>query len=256
MKNEQSGYTIPELLVTMLVTAFFVELIMVFTFGYWKYGLTQEADLDTLTTRLNAGDVLRENIGQSSGLINQNSIPDSNTLNPDLAFPSNEYWETLHAIPGNKPVGTSGTTPLLYFKRFAQDSSGAFLMNGTQPFEDEYVLYTNGATKQLLLRSLANSASNNRLKSSCPPANATPSCPADKLVADDLNSVDVRYFSRAGNLIDFTSIYDSTINQYIGPDFATAEVIEFSLNLTKKPVFQKTETVINSTIIRIALRNT
>ena len=252
---DDSGYTLPELIVSMIMTAFFVALIMVFTFGYWRFGYMHEADLDTLTTRLNAGDTLREYIGQSSGLINQNSIPDSNTDNPDVDYPSNNYWVTIHAIPGNKLVGTTTTTPLLYFKRFTQNTSGDFIMNGSQPFEDEYILYTDGLTRQLRLRTLANNVANNKARTSCPPASVTASCPADRVVAGDLKSIDIRYFSRAGNLIDYTSIFDTNTNQFIGPDFTTVEVVEFTLNLTKKPLLQKTESTQNSTIIRIALRN-
>lgn len=256
MKLNQSGYTIPELIVSMIITAFFVELIMVFTFGYWRFGYMHEADLDTLTTRLNAGDVLREYIGQSSGLINQNSIPDTHTNNPDSAYPSQYYWLPIHAIPGNKLVGTTTTTPLLYFRRYTQNTSGNFVMNGTQPYEDEYILYTNGSTRQLLLRTLASTVANNKAKTSCPPAIASVSCPADRVVASDLKSIDIRYFSRAGNLIDYTSIFDTNTNSYIGPDFTAVEVVEFTLNLTKKPLLQTTESTQNSTIIRIALRNT
>ena len=56
MKINQSGYTLPEVLVALILTGFFVGLIMTFTFSYWRYGASQEADMDTLTTRLNAGD--------------------------------------------------------------------------------------------------------------------------------------------------------------------------------------------------------
>jgi hypothetical protein len=65
----------------------------------------------------------------------------------------------------------------------------------------------------------------------------------------------MRYFSRTGNTIDYTSIWDGTINSYIGPDFTAVEVVEFTLNLSKKPLFQTTSTTVNNTIVRIALRN-
>lgn len=258
MKENELGFTIPEMLTVLIVTSLFTSLILFFGFSYWRYGYLLESDLDTLVTRLNAGDILRESFNSSSGLVIQNSIADSRTLNPDPAIASNLYWVPLHAIPGNTLVGSSGTTkPLVYYRRYSTNSSGAVLMNGAQPYEDEYVLYLNGTTKQLLQRSLANpTAPNNQLKTSCPAAVATAACPADKVIASDLSSVDLRYFSKSGNLINYTSSYDPVTGKYTGPDFPTVEVIELNLHLTKKPVFQKSNATVNETVIRVALRNT
>lgn len=254
---KQNGFTIPELLIVITVTSLFTTLIMVFTFNYWRYGYLVGADLGTFVTRLNASDYLREAIGSSSGFIIQNSIQDSNTNNPDTSIAGNKYWIPKHAIPGNIPIGSgSATTPVLYFKRYSLSSTGSFIMNGTQPYEDEYVMYLNASTKELLVRTLANTnATGNKIKTSCPPATASTSCPADKVIASDLASIDIRYFSRSGNTIDWTSVYDSTISTYVGPDEPTVEVLELTLNITKKAVFQKNFSTVNSTTIRIALRN-
>ena len=255
--NREAGFTIPEVLTVLVITSVFVTIIMFFTFSYWRYGALMEADLDTFVTRMNAGDVLRELVGTSSGLVIQNSIEDSHTHNPDPAYPSNFFWLPIHAVPGNTPVGTTGTTPLIYFRRFSQNSSKAIIMNGIQPYEDEYVLYLNGTTKQLLLRSLANPfAPGNKLKTSCPENLATTACPADKIVASDVASVDMRFFSRTGNLLSHQSIVDPLTGEFIGPDYPSVDVIEFTLNITKKPFLQRTNATINSTTIRIALRNT
>jgi len=256
MKPEQ-GFTLPELLVTIILSAFFSMLLLYFFFSYWRYGYLLQADEDTLTTRLNAGDILREEVGTSTGLIMQNSIPDNNADVPDPASATNQYWIPIHAVPGNKPVGASGTkTPLIYFKRYSFNGSGQYIINGNQPYEDEYVLYLDGSKKALKQRTLANpGATGDRVKTSCPDSLANSTCPADKTIASDLASVDMRYFSRTGNLIDYTSIFDTNTNSYAGPDFTAVEVVELTLNLTKKPTFQKTYATSNTTIIRIALRN-
>jgi type II secretory pathway pseudopilin PulG len=250
------GFTIPELLVVIILAAFFSGLILTFAFSYWRYGFLLQADLDTLTTRLDAGDILREEIGTSTGLIIQNSLADSNTNVPDPNT-SNNFWLPIHAIPGNKPVGNTGTfTPLFYFRRYSLNTSGNYIYNGSQPYEDEYILYLDGTNKTLMQRTLVNpAATNDKLKTSCPPNLATTSCPADKTIAGDLGSIDMRYFSRTGNLIDYTSIWDPNTNSYAGPDFTAVEVVELTLNITKKPTFQKTNATSNTTIIRVALRD-
>lgn len=257
LKN-QSGFTIPELLTVLAVTTIFTSLILFFGVSFWRYGYLLESDLDTLVTRLNAGDFLRESFNGSSGLIIQNSITDSHSNKPDPAIASNLYWLPLHAIPGNKPIGGSGTyTPLLYYRRYSISTTGTFIMNGVQPYEDEYVLYMNGTTKQLMQRILVNpSATNNKVKTSCPAGYVTASCPADKVIANDIASIDLRYFSKSGNLINYTSSFDTVTNTYTGPDYTAVEVVELNLHLTQKPIFQKTNATVNDTVIRIALRNT
>jgi len=253
----QRGITIVELIVVMLLTSFFVTLIAQFTIGFWRDGFLEEADLDTFNTRLTAGDIIRDSVGTSQGMIMQNSIADPNPMNADPTDVSGTHWIAIHAIPGTTNIPASGSTaPLVYYRRPAQATNGTYIMNGTVPYEDEYVLYLDGTTKSLMMRTLANSfADGNRLKTSCPPSIATTSCPADKTVATDLSSVTMRYFSRTGNTIDWTSITDPNTGSYIGPDFTAVEVAEFTLNITKKPYLQTTNATVNSTIIRVALRN-
>lgn len=257
MRHDQRGISIVELLVVIVMIGMMTGIITGYTISYWRYGYSLQADLDTLGTRLNAGDFLRNQLAPSTGMIIQNSIPDANVLDPDPADGTGQHWVPVHAIPGNIPMPAAGaTTALVYFQRISFDTNNDYIMNDQQPFEDEFVLYLDGTTKTLRQRSLANpSATGNKLKSSCPPASASTTCPADKIIAGDLGSVDMRYFSRSGVPIDYTSIVDDITGNYIGPDFPVVEVIEFNLNLTKKPLLQTSSTVSNSTIIRIALRN-
>lgn len=257
MSTRQGGFTLSELLMVIILTSFFSILILTFTFEYWRYAYLLQADQETLITRLDAGDILREEIGTSTGLITQNSITDAHTLVPDPAYPSGDYWLPIHATPASVNMPSAGSfMPLIYFSRYSFDGSGNYIMNGSQPYEDEYMLYLDGSTKSLKQRTLVNpSASGDRLKTSCPPAQASPSCPDDKTIATDLSSAATRYFSRTGNLIDYTSVTDPITGQYIGPDYPLVEVVELTINLSKKPTFQKTNATSNSTIIRIALRN-
>lgn len=255
MKLNQRGMTIAELSVTLVVTTVMIGAIMAFALNYQRYGFSLEADLDTFSSRLDAGDYIRETVGTSTGLITQNSLPDPQTNNPDPADASNLYWKVIHAVPGNINAGAS-TTPVLYFRRYAFNNSNQYIMNGINPYENEYVMYLNGNTKQLLVRTIANSsAPGNALRSSCPPP-GTATCPPDKIIANDIASIDARYFSRTGNVIDHNAIIDSSTGQAIGPDFQVVDVLELKLNLTKKTLYQTSNTINNNTTIRIALRNT
>jgi len=252
--NER-GMSVAELMVVMVVTAVMIGAIMQFTINYQRYGYLLQADQDTLNSRLNASDYIRENVGTSTGLITQNSIPDVSPRNPDPDNATGQYWQIIHAVPGSKSV-SSGTLPIVYFKRMSFNASNAPILNGLQPYEDEYILYLDGSKKQLLIRTLANpGASGNRLKTSCTPP-GTSSCPADRVIAEDIASVDMKYFSRTGNQIDHNSLVDPSTGNPIGPDFPVVDVLEMTVNLSKKPLFQKTNATNNSTVIRVALRNT
>lgn len=256
LPKDEAGFTVPELIIMMVVTVMLTITVMSFAFQFWSSAATLTNDSTTLATRLNLGDNLRDALNASSGLITQNSIPDSNAANPDPTAGSS-YWQTIHAVPGTTSVGASGTTtPLIYYKAPAIDTSKNIVMNGNIPYENNFVLYLNGTTKQLLLRSLANtSATNNKLKTSCPANLASSACPADRVLATSVSSVKTRYFSRSDNTIDYTSIVDPTTGAYIGPDFPSVEVVELTINFYKKSTVGGGAATSNSTIVRVALRN-
>jgi len=251
------GFTLVELLIVIVTTSLFVTLIMYFTIQYWRFGFALEADLDTLTQRLDAGDFIRDSLGTSSGLISQNSLADTHVLDQDPTAGAG-FWLTIHAVPGNTPMPAKGSfTPLLYYQRPSINTSNQVILNGTQPYLDEYVLYLDGNTKSLMVRTLANSgAPANRAHTSCPTAAASAGCPADRTLVSDIASIDTRYFSRNGTTINWMSSVDSITGAYIGPDFPVVEVVELTLNVAKKDTFQTVTTTKSSTVIRIALRNT
>lgn len=261
--NRQSGFTLPELVVVMILTVLLSALLFQFAIGYARFNAVAQSDSIAFVERLNVSDYLRENLGLSSGLINQNSLPDANANVPESGNPT--YWQEIHAIKGTFG-NASAVTPLLYFKKPSINTSNTIVYNGTSPYEDEFILYHDGVTKQIRVRTLANtSVTNNKLLTSCPPAIATTSCPADKVLISDIVSVTLRYFSRSGNDITFNSIDElgnspctATAPAYIGcvgGDFPIVEVVEFTLNLSKQPVGVKGNTTQSATIIRIALRN-
>ncbi len=253
----QQGITIVELLVVIAVSAIMMTTVTGFALSYWTNTAVLQSDEGSLVTRLNAGDYLREAINSASGMINQNDLADSHTGNADPADVSGTYWLPIHAIPGTVNMGATSTiTPLVYFNRPSVDTSKNIVMNGNIAYQDDVIIYMNGTTKQLLARVIANpSATNNRANTTCPEAQASQSCPKDTVIADDVSGVAMRYFSRSGNTIDYTSIIDSSTGAYIGPDFPSVEVIEFNLKLLKKAQLHNGSNTSNQTVIRIALRN-
>ncbi len=264
LRAAECGFTLIELLVVMVVTTVVTVAVLSFAIDFWGSNATLQTDLETYVDRSNAGDKLREALNVSSGLIMQNSLPDDNPMDPDPSDATGQYWDTIHAIPGTTNIGSSGTyTPIIYWQSPATERDKTIIMNGEQPYVNQFVLYLDNGNKELLLRKIANAnAPDNATVSSCPPSSATASCPADTLISKNISSIDTRYFSRSGNTIDHTSIVekDSLGNPvvptvYIGPDFTTVEVVELTLHLFKKSTIHGAADTINSTTIRVAIRN-
>ncbi|MGH7240902.1 MAG: pilus assembly FimT family protein [Candidatus Saccharimonadales bacterium] len=263
MMRRQDGFTVPELLIMMVVTTILTVLVLSFTISYWGAAARLENDSSTLVSRLNAGDALRDQLNVASGLISQNSISDTNAGSVDqTAGPG--YWTLLHAVPGTVTMPSSGTiAPVFYYQAPSTDASRNFIMNGSQPYSDEFVLYLDGSSSTLKLRRLINpSAAGDRLTTTCPPAQATATCPADKVLAENVSSVDTRYFSRSGNTINYQSQveldqYGNPVvpTVYIGPDFPSVEVVELTVHLFQKSMVGGAANTSNETIVRVALRN-
>ena len=252
-----SGFTVVELLIVIIVSGLLMGFVTRFALNYWSSTTYLEGSQETLVSRLNSGDYLRDSLDSASGLIDQNDLADAHVGKVDPADSTQTHWIPIHAIPGTTTIGSPGTiTPLIYYNRPSIDTSKNIALNGTIAYQDDIVLYLNGTTRQLLARTIANSAvTNNSAITSCPPAQATSGCPADAVVADDVASVGMRYFSRSGNTIDYTSITDPTTGAYIGPDYPSVEVVEFTIKFDRKASVHRSTDTLNQTVIRVALRN-
>ncbi len=265
--NTERGFTLPELIIVMVLSTMLSAILFGFAIDYSRYGSTIQSNSVAFVERLNASDFLRENIGLSSGLINQTSIHDDHALVQDPYDP--EHWILIRAVKGTFG-NNSSVTPLVYFKKFSRNSNRDVVYNGVKPYEDEYVIYHDGAKKEVRVRTLANPDAKDvdgtsMATTSCPIAYVTDECPEDKLLISDIISIGLRYFSRSGNEITYNSIDDLGIvpctavgplyTGCAGADFPSAEVIEITLNLSKRPDGVGTNSTQSATIIRVALRN-
>lgn len=261
-RNSERGLTVVELLIVMVVTGMLTGLIFTFSFSYWRQGLATQTELNAIIERLNASDYLRENLSSSSGLATQSSIQDNNVMKTEPTDSTGKYWKIIHAYSG-LINNTSGATPVLYFKRLSTNSSQNVIYNGLLPYEDEYIIYMDAPSKQLRVRVLANpNATGNALKTTCPPASASSSCPPDKILANDITGVSMRYFTKAGLDITYseTQMTDTSVTPNVtytvyGPDYPVVEVVELTLKLSKVPNHKVDDALRSSTIIRVALRN-
>ena len=249
----QAGFTLVELLVAMLIASFMTILILGFTLDFWGSMGVLSSDEATFVERENAGDRLRTLFNVTSKFINQNSISDSHPM----AAADSSHWELLHAVPTTIVMPASGSyAPVFYFTAPSVNASKSFIMNGASPYYDEFVLYLNGTTKQLVLRQLANpGASGDTVITSCPAAAASSSCPADVAISGDLTSVDTNYYSRSGNIINYQSSTDPDTGEYNGPDFPNVEVVQLTLHFSRRATINGAAPSISQIVVRVAPRN-
>jgi hypothetical protein len=255
--TDASGFTLIELLVYIILVGMLSTLVIKAMLDYWSGAATLVNDNETFVQREDAGDTLRTYLNAGAALVNQNTVTDAHPAIGDPSDSTGTYWELIHAIPGSIAMPASSSyTPVFYFSAPSVDSSRSFIMNGLQPYYDDFMLYMNGSTKQLLMRKLINpNASSDRLKTTCPPAYATSSCLADTVVSDDVSSVETSYYSKSDISIDYTSSTDPITGQYNGPDFANAEVVSITLHLARRSVIGGGTATNNEVVVRVALRN-
>ena len=258
------------MIIVIVMTTMLSMIIFAIGYQYLKQAASLSARTNFYHDRLNVADYLRQNIGLSTGLLNQNSIADSNRLVSDPADTTNTRWKPIHAIPGSFGTSTS-VTPIVYYSQDALRNDGTPIMNGTTAYQNEFIMYHDGPSAELRIRSLAHpDAVDNVTKTTCP--NATPSCPKDKILLTGVQTVEMRYFSRSGEDIDFRDSCDPDVYYCSGTtppaceqtepftgcnglDFSQVEVAQFKLKVRKQIESDANRSIYNSTIIRIALRN-
>ncbi len=141
----------------------------------------------------------------------------------------------------NAPAGgwnTSNDDFVIVIAAPALDGSGEYIIDSStgSPYNNELVYFKSGTT--LYRRNLAHpSAAGNRLLTSCPAALATASCPADRALVENLNTM-------------VFTLYDQDDSPTSDPLVARSVKIDLGLS---KDTFGSPLTLDNS--IRVTLRN-
>ena len=266
--NREHGFSLVEMIIVVVMTTVLSMVIFGIGYQYLKHAASLTARSNFYGDRLTVADYLRQNIGLSTGLLNQNVIDDDHVLLGDPADATGKHWKVLHTIPAALGDATN-VTPIVYYSQDALRADGTAIMNGAVAYQNEFIIYHDGPTSELRLRALANpDATGNKTTTTCTPG--TSGCNPDRVLLSGVKSVEMRYFSRSGEDIDFRSSCDPDIyscglpptcqqtEPYAGCnglDFSQVEVVQFKLKVEKPIESDRNHSIYNSTIIRIALRN-
>lgn len=170
IKASRGGYTLPELVVVFTLIGI-LSVSMLASFGYYFSIITRNNLMVEMTVA--SQNLLRaavEELRYGSGVRQSSNISDPNAP-PGGWNTSNSNFIIVVAVP-------------------ATDSSGNYIINTLtgNPYNNELVYFKNNTT--LFKRSLANpAASGNSMRTSCPAAVASASCPADRQLMEHVEDM-------------------------------------------------------------------
>lgn len=168
--NNQAGFTLVELVVAISVMAIVGVTFIGMVANYFVV-ITRNNELADMT--IQSQNLLRstvENVRLGDGILLSNQISDPNAPNGGWNT-SNSNFVIVLQVPALTTANQYITNP----------STGS-------PYMNELVYYKSGTT--LLERKLANpSASGDSFETTCPPASASASCPADPTLATYVSSM-------------------------------------------------------------------
>jgi prepilin-type N-terminal cleavage/methylation domain-containing protein len=178
-KLQQAGFTLVEMMMAVSVMAIVGVTFLGLTANYFVI-ITRNQELGEMT--VDAQNLLRttvENIRFGDGVRQTNQITDPNAPSGGWST-SNSSFVIIIAVP-------------------AVDHSHNFIIDSStgSPYMNELVYYKNGLT--LMERKLANpGAVGNTAYTTCPPALANSTCPADPVLAHYVNTMSFTLYDQNG----------------------------------------------------------
>jgi prepilin-type N-terminal cleavage/methylation domain-containing protein len=174
---QQKGFTLVEMLITMIMISL-LSLMVANFIADWL----QTASLAQVRTTLlsNAQDAL-DNVGNDIRLSGAADQPNR--------------WPDPNGPSGNQYGWTSNSSTLV-LARLATNSSNNVIYADTSKYisqKDNVIYYVSN--KKLYQRIIAASDANTSATTTCPPALATASCPADRKIAQDVTNFSITYYN-------------------------------------------------------------
>lgn len=186
--KRQLGFTITELLVAIIVGTILSGAIMGF--------MTDELKQSTISLA-------------KAGLLHDAEVG-LDTVNNDVRLSSNaddnNRWQDTYAPVSGSPYSWQSDSTALVLATAAVNTGGNIIWqdaNNYIPYKNNIIYFLKSGT--LYKRILAATVANNSATNTCPSANATASCPADKVLLQNVSSFSVAYHDGYGQNVTPTS---------------------------------------------------
>lgn len=181
--NAQAGFTLVELIVVITIMSILALTLSNFIADWLQTSSLAQARTDLLTNAETALDIVTNDISLSGNADQNNRWPDPNA-------------------PGGNQLGWQSDGDTLVLAKAATDSSNNVIFADPAKYiaqKDNEVYYLSGST--LYRRTIASSDSSDAAVTTCPPASASLTCPADKTIATGVSSFTVNYYDAAGQSV-------------------------------------------------------
>jgi type II secretory pathway component PulJ len=186
LSSEESGLTIIELLIALVITAFLATIMITFSVDKLEQGTIQSAQYQLLTNAETGLDTVSNDIRIANSADDTNTYQDPNSP----GAPTNE-------------LSWSSNSTTLVLSVAAENSQHQILFQDPSDYvsyKNNIIYYLNGTT--LYRRVLADSISGNSAQTSCPPSDATASCPSDSPVLSNVSSFSIQYYNDQNQQVD------------------------------------------------------
>jgi type II secretory pathway component PulJ len=180
VRLNQAGVTLVELMVTCSIVAIVSIIMMNFMANWLQQNAQTRGRVELLASAQNALDQIGDDIRLSA------------------SADQNNRWRDTYApsAPTDLQSWQSNASTLILASA-VEDTSGNIVFSDAASYtsqKNNFIYFVKSGT--LYRRTLAaTGVTNNKLKTTCPAANATTSCPADKVLATNITTFSVKYYN-------------------------------------------------------------
>lgn len=176
--RQVNGMTLIELLITVVLVSIISLTLANFTANWLRQDAVTQARTNLLSNAQDALDFMNNDIRLSGAADQNNRWPDNNAPN----------------APANKLSWQSSNNTLI-LASVATDKSGKVIFSDPSQYVSEknnQVYFVKNKT--LYRRTLASPVDNNQAVTNCPSNSATNVCPADRVIATNVDTFSVKYY--------------------------------------------------------------
>lgn len=188
LKRQQAGFTLVELLVSLLVMTILSLAVANFIANWLQAATLAQARTNLLNNAESALDTINTDIRLSGDADTNNRWPDNNAPGAPsdlLSWQSNNQTLVLAKAATDKHNNNIFSDPAKYITE-----------------KDNEIYYLSGST--LYRRTLTSDDINDAAVTTCPPAQASTSCPADKVIATGVTNFTAQYYDANEDQVDPT----------------------------------------------------
>lgn len=178
----EEGFTLVEMLVTMTI-------IGILALGIANFIVTWLASATLSSTKANL---------LSNAELALDTMSQDIRLSGDVD--ATNRWADTNGPGGNQYGWSSGTSTVILAKIATDKTNNVIYSDAAKyiPQKDDEIYYLSGTT--LYRRTLKSDSANDSAVTTCPPASATASCPADTTIATNVSSWSVAYYDNTGTV--------------------------------------------------------